>query len=122
MSYTELHTGKLKIVRTEMSLEEFKQFYEVNQDILSLFIEDFEEKIEYEHTFYEIRQGDWRGDLMYVYNNGTLYEVLEYINLGEADYINNTVKTENIINFTYLFYNGGTCFSEMLEEGLNSIE
>ena len=71
MSYTELHTGKLKPIQYNMSVEDFKNWLETKEGFK---VEDFEEKLE----------------------DGT-------------------------INFTYLFYNGGTCFSEMLEEGLNKV-
>lgn len=66
---------------------------------------------------------DEEGNYKYVYNKGTLYEIIEHKDFGEsADYIEQTIKFGDEIHFTYLFYNGGTCFTEMLEEGLNKIE
>lgn len=117
MSYTELHFGKLKPIKTEMSLEDLKVFLQEDE---RLFVEDLEEKIEDEHTFFEIQQGDWRGEYLYIYNKGTLYEVVEHKDMGEESDVDiTTVNTDGTINFTYMFYNGGTCFSEMLERGLN---
>lgn len=119
MSYTELHTGKLRVCAKEMSIESLKLFLERNEGLI---IDDFKEKLEDERTYFEIQEGDWRGAYKFIYSNGTLYEVLEHKDLGEADFLDETKDNgDGTIEFTYLFYNGGTCFSEMLEEGLDKI-
>lgn len=40
----------------------------------------------------------------------------------ETEDVDITRKDDNgDIHFTYMFYNGGTCFSEMLEDGINGL-
>lgn len=120
MSYTELHTGKLKPIKLNISIEEFKNWLKEKEGFV---VDDFEEKLEDECTFFEIIDKSKKyKDSMYIkfiYNKGTLYEMVEHSGEQDAEFLHLTTRNEdNTINFTYLFYNGGTCFSEMLEEGL----
>lgn len=118
MSRTELHIGKLKPIQYNLSVEDFKNWL---KDDESRYAEDLEEYLE-EDRLVIIKQGDWRGKNTHIFSKNTLYEFLEHKDLGEADYLDITNKLEDgTIDFTYLFYNGGTCFSEMLEEGLAKI-
>jgi len=122
MSYTELHTGKLKPIG-KISLQELQAWVETKPN---LEIEDFEEKMEDEYEYFEIRDKTKKYKepfyIKYIWNKGTLYEILEHSGEQEADFLDLTNQnSDGTINFTYLFYNGGTCFSEMLEEGLNKI-
>lgn len=124
MSYTELHTGKLKPIQYNMSIEDFKKWLETKEGFE---VEDFEEYLEDEYTFFQIKDKSKKYKesmyIKYIYNKGTLYEMIEHSGEQEADYLDITEKLEDgTINFTYLFYNGGTCFSEMLEEGLNKVK
>lgn len=124
MSYTELHTGKLKPIQYNMSIEDFKKWLETKEGFE---VEDFEEYLEDEYTFFQIKDKSKKYKesmyIKYIYNKGTLYEMIEHSGEQEADYLDITEKLEDgTINFTYLFYNGGTCFSEMLKEGLNNVK
>ena len=123
MSYTELHTGKLKPIQYNVSIEEFKKWLQTKD---SYEVEDFEEYLEEEYTFFEVRDKtkSYKESMYikYIYNKGTLYEMIQHSGEKEADYLDVTNKNEDgTIDFTYLFYNGGTCFSEMLEEGLDKV-
>ena len=124
MSYTELHTGKLKPIQYDMSIEDFKTWLETKEGFE---VDYFEEYLEEDCTFFEVRDKSKAYKesmyIKYIYNKGTLYEMIQHSGEQEADYLDITEKLENgTINFTYLFYNGCTCFSEMLEEGLNKVK
>lgn len=123
MSYTELHTGKLKPIQYNVSIEEFKKWLETKDGFE---VEDFEEYLEEEYTFFEVSDKSKKYKesmyIKYVYNKGILYEMIQHSGEKETDYLDITSKNEDgTIDFTYLFYNGGTCFSEMLEEGLDKV-
>lgn len=123
MSYTELHTGKLKVLQKDLSIEDFKTWLATKEGFE---VEDFEFCLEEEYDYFEVRDKSKRyKEPMYVkyfYNKGILYEMIEHSGEQEADFLHLTTKNEDdTISFTYLFYNGGTCFSEMLEEGLDKI-
>ena len=123
MSYTELHTGKLKPIQYNMSIEDFKNWLETKEGFE---VEDFEYYLKEEYNIFQVRDKSKKYKesmyIKYVYNKGTLYEMVQHSGEKDTDYLNITEKLEDdTINFTYLFYNGGTCFSEMLEEGLNKV-
>lgn len=111
MSYTELHTGELMIYSESFDRENFKKLikseglqtdYDYEQDDFVLLTD-----------MYDVNK--------FVYNKGKLYRFVEHTEHSDADFLHETEKNDDIVKFTYLFYNGGTCFSEMLEEGLNKI-
>lgn len=119
MSYTELHTGKLKPIQYNVSIEEFKKWLETKEGFE---VEDFEEYLEEDYNFFQVRDKSKKYKesmyIKYVYNKGTLYEMIQHSGEREPDNLNITEKLEDgTINFTYLC----TCFSEMLEEGLNKV-
>jgi hypothetical protein len=123
MSYTELHIGKLKPIYTNMPIEEFKDWLEKKE---GLEVGDFEELLKDESTHFEVRDKSKSYKesmcIKFIYNKGTLYEMVEHSGEQDTDFLHLTTKNEDdTINFTYLFYNGGTCFSEMMEEGLEKI-
>lgn len=118
MSYTELHTGKLKPIQYNVSIEDFKNWLKEDE---SRYTEDLYERLE-DGVAVLVNQGDWRGDYTHIFSKNTLYEFIEHKELGETDYVDITNKSEDgTIDFMYLFYNGETCFSEMLEEGLDKV-
>lgn len=124
MSYTELHTGKLQLLQFDMALEESKNWLEAKK---GFDVEDFEYLEEEEMEFFQVRDKSKKYKesmyIKYVYNKGTLWEVVEHSGEQEADFLDITTKnSDGSVSFTYLFYNGGTCFSELLEEGLDKIE
>lgn len=121
MNYTELHYGKLKPIQYNVSIEEFKTWLESKKGFE---VDDFDEFLEEGYEFFEVRDISKKYKesmyVKYVYNKGTLYEMLEHQSGEPNDDLDITEKNEDgTIKFTYMFYNGGTCFSEMLEKGLN---
>lgn len=122
MSYSEIHYGKLKPI-DKISLQELQDWVETKPN---LEIEDFEEKMEDEMDYFEIRDKTKKYKepfyIKYIWNKGTLYEMVEHSGELESDDLDLTTEnSDNTISFTYSFYNGGTCFSELLEDGLNKI-
>lgn len=123
MSYTELHVGKLQPLQFDMNIEEFKEWLKTKDGFE---VEDFEEYLEEGYEFFQVRDKSKKYKenlyIKYVYNKGTLYEVVNH-KAGESDddlHITNK-NSDGTIDFIYMFYNGGTCFSEMLEEGLDKL-
>lgn len=114
MSCTGLHTGKLIEVDISERLNDLLNIYDEEQinygdgfnleNDTNLFF-DKNDNIEYIHLV----------------GKNKLYKIIEHKRCNEADYLHETNKVGNEIHFTYLFYNGGTCFSEMLEEGLDKL-
>jgi hypothetical protein len=125
MSYTELHYGKLMPLASGMSLESLKDWLSV-EGRENLEIEDFEDKVGDGLQYFEINDKTKRYKeafyMPYIYYKTTLYKVVEHSGVQETDYLDITKQNEDgTVDFTYMFYNGGTCFSEMLEEGLNKV-
>jgi hypothetical protein len=123
MSCTELHTGKLKPIQYNVSIEDFKKWLKTKDGFE---VEDFEEYLEDGYTLFQVRDKSKKYKesmyIKYIYNKETLYEMIQHSGERDADFLDITSKNEDgTVDFTYLFYNGGTCFSEMLEEGLNKI-
>lgn len=112
MSETELHTGKLEVFSSNFNRNEFDSLIDsekLNSDGYDVMEEDF-------FILY-----DNNGNRKYIFNKGTLYKVKEWKEHDDTGFIHETSRTGNEINFTYLFYNGGTCEQEMIEEGLDSL-
>jgi hypothetical protein len=123
MSYTELNTGRLKPLQKHLTIEGLEKWLSDKKD---LFIDDFEDKKEEYYEFFEIRDKNKKYKepmyIKYIYNKGTLYEMIQHSSKEANDTVSVTnVNSDGTIDFVYMFYNGGTCFSEMLEKGLNKI-
>ena len=54
-------------------------------------------------------------DVKYVVHKDKLFQITEHKDFGDDLYVQNLSDNGE---FTMLFYNGGTCFSEMLEESI----
>jgi len=119
MSYTEFHTGKLYPVKIEKNLEETcraiaKRFdIELGED----WQEDFRDK------FNEYEYKNKRTNEEYFIHGEKLYRVIDHEELDSEDYFMKLSRNENgSLSFIGQFYNGGTCFSEMLEEALDDLQ
>ena len=119
MSYTEFHTGKLYPVKIEKNLEETcraiaKRFdIELGED----WQEDFRDK------FNEYEYKNKRTTEEYFIHGEKLYRVIDHEELDSEEYFMKLSRNENgSLSFIGQFYNGGTCFSEMLEEALDDLQ
>lgn len=118
MSYTEMHTGSLKKVSNTFTKEELIKFLEDNQEF---YVDDLEDYLEYDYDFLEVRKKE-TDDLGFILHENNFYQVLNHYESDSADYLQDVRMDENgIINFNLIFYNGGTCFGEMLGEGLDEL-
>ena len=120
MSRTEFHTGKLIPVKIETTL------VETCVDIA------------YEHSVtLSTIDDNWKEDFMdefgecsakrhnrpeYFIHKKSLYRVVDHIEGEDSEYeMHVTQNSDGSLSFRGQFYNGGTCFSEMLEDGLDRL-
>lgn len=119
MSYTEFHTGRLYPVSLTGTLEETckaiaKRFnIELGED----WQEDFRDK------FNEYEYKNKRTTEEYFIHGNRLYRVIDHEESDSEEYFMKLSRNENgSLSFIGQFYNGGTCFSEMLEEALDDLQ
>ena len=113
MSYTETHFGKLRKVELNSSIEEWcKEKCNENGIIeLSSYYDNWEEEFSesFEGNFFIVDDEVW--------------EIFDHIKESEGDDINIILPNEDgTLTFVQQFYNGGTCLSEMIEEGLKRLK
>lgn len=119
MSRTEFHTGRLYPVKIETSLEETCRSIAARFDVeLSEdWQEDFMNAID-EYTTKVTSQPE-----EYFIYGEKLYRVIDHIELEDDEYFMRLSRNaDGSLQFIGQFYNGGTCFSEMLEEALNELK
>ena len=113
MSHTEYHFGTIKLLKSDLTLEEqmlellAKHGHTTQPSYCSTVAEWFHEELG--HTF------------IYVVYNNKIYKVFDKeldpeADLERAEYIN-----EEEISYQLKYYNGGTCFSECLEDALKKL-
>ena len=119
MSRTEFHTGKLYPVKIETSLEETcrsiaKRFdIELSEDWKEDFMDSFDE-----YTNKRRSQPE-----EYFIHGEKLYRVIDHIESEDEEYFMRLSRnSDGSLQFIGQFYNGGTCFSEMLEEALDELK
>lgn len=109
MGETETHMGKLKRINCD-SQNEFAAGVMQNEGEMPSY---YDNPLKWMLSEY--------GDKYISISNG-LWEVIENLELDPDDDINDLRENEDgTINFISRFYNGGTCLSEMLEEGLTEL-
>lgn len=112
MSQTEIHIGKLRRIELNESLESFykRKLGELNITELRSYHNNWEDafKDEFNEKYFII--------------NNTVFEIFNHIEMDESDDIYDIKKNEDgTYSFIMKFYNGGTCLSECIEEGLEEI-
>jgi hypothetical protein len=119
MSRTEFHTGKLYPVKIEKSLEETcrsiaKRFdVELGEDWQEDFMDAFDE--------YSNKRNSQKEEY-FIYGE-KLYRVIDHVESEDSEYFMNVTRnSDGSLSFMGQFYNGGTCFSEMLEESLDRLK
>lgn len=113
MSYTETHFGKLRLLKIDKPYEEWckEKCNEAGVVELSSYNKTWEEQLK--DKFYN----------KYFYVNGVLYEVFDHKKTESDNYFMDINPiNENEFVFRGQFDNGGTCFSEMMEEALEKIK
>lgn len=112
MSYTETHFGKLKKVELTTSLEEFckQKCNEIGLFELASYYETWEE--EFRDAF----------NRKYFIVKGEVWEAIEHTEAEDGDMDIMIPNEDGTVTFVMQFYNGGTCLSEMIEDGLKKLK
>ena len=112
MSYTETHFGKLKKVELTTSLEEFckEKCNEVGITELPSYSDDW--KDEFRDRFYR----------KYFIIKEDVWEAVEHTEAEDGDMDIMIPNEDGTITFVMQFYNGVTCLSEMIENGLKKLK
>lgn len=112
MSHTETHFGKLRKIETELSIEEWCKEYcnsngisEISSTYNDSWIDEFFDR------FYN----------KFIISNDNIYEIFDHIEADDDDVDYLHENPDGTYTFVMQFYNGGTCLSECLEEGLNRL-
>lgn len=108
MSHTESHSGKLRkvILENQTINEYFKSIW-----ITKGFPEDKYDYLDFMDEYCEV----------YFVVNNNIYEVIEHIELDDEDGCTLYHNVDGTISFNTMFYNGGTCFQEMIEYELKKL-
>jgi len=119
MSQTEFHTGRLYPVRLTGTLEETCRAIATRHNIE--LGEDWQEDFRENFNEYEYKRE--RVTEEYFIHGEKLYRVIEHEESDDEEYFMKLSRNENgSLSFIGQFYNGGTCFSEMLEEALDDLQ
>ena len=119
MSQTEFHTGKLYPINFGKDLEGYckKIATQNNIELGEDWREDFIDKLD----DYSNKNG--KASEEYFIHGENLYRVIDHVESDDSDYFMKLNRTSSgTITFISQFYNGGTCFSEMLEEALDELK
>lgn len=116
MSFTEIHFGKMRKVTEITDVEEWAKQYCLNNTEYTEIPSYYDSWIEVLRTTPAITVGDKQ----YRVFNNEIYEMLEHMEFEDGEYFDNfdIDKTTGIITFSNMFYNGGTCFEEIIEDNL----
>ena len=113
MSHTETHIGKLRKVDLQgKTRDEWCQ-----EKCLEL---GKTEIASYNHSWEEqFRDESYQ---KYFFANGEIWEAFDHISKDDSDDIYEiTPNSDGTVSFVMQFYNGGTCLTECIEEGLDKL-
>lgn len=114
MSEIQTHIGKLKRISSFKSIDEFENWIcKQNIDITN------GKDKKYNYTLYY----DFQGNLKYVFFTPKfIYEIIDNEIPYEGDINFFQQNSENEYNYVFQYYDGGTCFGEVLSEHLSQIK
>lgn len=125
MSYTELQSGKFKVIG-KMSLEEVDNY--CKNIVEQRFPEKYEEIIQkgfpcWSNGWFEVLNDTLPYNKeMFIYSNETLCNVFNIKNHEDDGYFCNISKiNDDEYEFITQYYNGGTCLSEILDEEISKL-
>jgi hypothetical protein len=114
MSETETHFGKLrKVVLNEgYTVEDWcrEKCEDAGYDEIASYNESWVEQ--FRDTFHE----------KYFIVDDEIWEAVEHIENGDSDIDVMLPNEDGTITFVHQFYNGGTCLSEVIEEGIQKLK
>lgn len=109
MSHTETHFGKLRKVELNSSIEEWAK-QKCNEEGISEIPDYFDS---WEETF-----KDRMSYKKYFFSKDEVWEAVEHVEEDDGDIDIMVQNQDGTVTFVFQFYNGGTCLSEMIEDGL----
>ena len=124
MSFTELQTGKVKVLgqMTQEDVDNYcKEIVEKN------FPNKYEHVLKdgfpcWSNGWIEVLNDELTNDEMYRHINGILYHIFDVKNHEDEGYFYIMDKTgEDEYSFITKYHNGGTCLYEVIEHGLNNL-
>jgi hypothetical protein len=116
MSQTETHFGKLQ--KVEIKNQTLEQWCEIKCKEVG------ETKIESYYSSWQEQLMDCREYYQkYFFIDGEAWEAVEHIESDDSNYIDVMIPNKDgTITFIQQFYNGGTCLSECIEDGIKRIK
>ncbi len=116
MSQTETHFGKLHKVEIEnQTLEQWceSKCKEIGEEELASYFDSWQEQMSNCREYYE----------KYFFVDGEVWEAVEHIESEDGVDIDVMIPNKDgTITFVQQFYNGGTCLSECIEDGIKRIK
>lgn len=122
MSYTEKHIGRLVEVDFERNGTTPKDFYKMlceYHNYNSLTVKKYRDPYTYKSWEEMYWEELWDKDGLYRVD-GKVYKLIENIEI-EDDIFKFWKNDDGSISFVAEFYNGGTCLSEIIEEGIREV-
>ncbi len=121
MSQTEFHTGKLYPVKLlDAGLEATCRRIAERHDIE--LGEDWQEDFRDAFDEYKGKIGSVQYEEYFIHGEN-LYRVIDHEESSDEEYFMKLNRnSDGSLSFIGQFYNGGTCFSEMLEEALDELK
>lgn len=122
MSRTEKHIGKLVEVDFDRNGTTPEHFYKMlceYHDYNSLTVAKYREPYTYKSWEEMYWEELWDKDNLYR-ANGKIYKLVEHVKLEDDMSLFNK-NPDGSISFAVEFYNGGTCLSEIIEEGIREV-
>ncbi len=112
MSQTETHFGKLRKVELTTTIEEFckQKCNEKGITELPSYTSSWEEQFR-----------DSFDEKFFIWEN-EIWEAIEHVEESDGDIDVMIPNEDGTITFVMQFYNGGTCLSEMIEDGLKRLK
>jgi hypothetical protein len=112
MSKTETHFGKLRKVELSTTIEEFcsQKCNEIGITELPSYMDSWKE--EFIDTFNQ----------KFFITGDEVWEAIEHVEESDGDIDVMIPNEDGTITFVMQFYNGGTCLSEMIEDGLKRLK
>lgn len=112
MSQTETHFGKLRKVETTLTLEEWSK-EKCNK-------ENITELASYNDNWVEELRDNFNNKYFII--DDEIWEAIEHIESEDGDDIDIMIpNSDGTITFVQQFYNGGTCLSECIEDGIKKL-
>lgn len=115
MSYTEIHIGKLR--KVDLAGQTIEQWAENECNKLGVTT-----RSSYISTWWLQFIDEGNNYKKYFMVRGEIWEAFDHIEFDEDQDIDQFIpQPDGTIHFVTKFYNGGTCLSEMVEEGVDRV-